>query len=98
MNPVRRLMAFLTTEPKQPHALPKGEAAMSEDDARRIAHQWAIAHRQWWEEPIRADYVRHEEGWPCWVVQSNWSGQGFSLIVTIEDATGKVVATHTLPR
>ena len=95
---VQKLLASLRADPVRRDLPPLEQARTSEGDARRIAHQWVMARHLLWDDPIRAKYVYHENGQPCWVVRSNYGGQGFSLIITIDDASGQVIASRSLPR
>lgn len=92
------MLDYLKTDPVHTKLPPRDAAITSEDDARRIAHQWAMAKRERWQDPIQTDYIYDENGRPCWVVQSNCPGLGYSLIITIDDASGQVIATSSLPR
>ena len=68
-----------------------------EGDARRIAAAWAAEHKKRWALPADAS-LSDDGGRRLWLVQSNAQGKGYSLAVTIDDATGQVVAHHEYPR
>ena len=68
-----------------------------EDDARRIAAAWAAEHQKRWTLPASAS-LSDERGRRLWVIQSNAQGKGYSLAITIDDATGNVLAHHEYPR
>jgi hypothetical protein len=67
-----------------------------EDDARRIAAAWATEHQKRWALPASA-LLSNESGRRLWLIQSNAQGKGYSLAITIDDATGLVIAHHEYP-
>jgi hypothetical protein len=72
---------------------------MTEDQARQTARELA-AERGWaWVEPVR---VRAARAWwvgPLrWRVWSNHDSVGMNVHVELDDATGKVLSAHFLPR
>lgn len=68
-----------------------------EDDARRIAAAWATEHGKRWTLPASAS-LSDESGRRLWLIQSNAEGKGYSLLITVDDATGHVIAHHEYPR
>jgi hypothetical protein len=68
-----------------------------EDDARRIAAAWASEHQKRWSLPPSAS-LSEESGRRLWLIQSNAGGKGYRVAITIDDATGQVIAHHEYPR
>jgi hypothetical protein len=68
-----------------------------EDEARRIAAAWAAEHQKRWTLPASAS-LSDETGRRLWLIQSNAQGKGYSLVITIDNATGHVIAHHEYPR
>lgn len=68
-----------------------------EADARRIAASWAAENNKRWSLPADAG-LSDQGGRRLWLIQSNALGKGYSLAITIDDATGEVVAHHEYPR
>jgi hypothetical protein len=68
---------------------------LTEAEVCRVAQDWAQAQELRWLEPVGC---RFEPATRMWEVQSNALGKGFSVRVTVDDASGIVVAHHVLPR
>ncbi len=69
----------------------------AEEDALSIAAAWAREHRKHWMLPVSAS-LESIEGRRIWVIQTNATGKGHSLTVSIDDETGQIVGQHELPR
>jgi hypothetical protein len=94
MSVLRRLGELFRRGEKNHHEL---APTMTETEAYRIAAAWAAEHQKHWALPATASFVI-DKGRRLWVVQTNTTGRGHSLAVTVEDETGKVIAHHELPR
>jgi hypothetical protein len=97
--PVRWLGKILAriSGPAEGGQLPRTSAVTSESTAIALAGEHATRRNLRWEAPIDAQLMLHR-GRPCWSVKSNATGRGFSVEVTIDDGSGTVLATRTLPR
>lgn len=73
---------------------------MTRDEAIRLAEAAAREEGWAWEQPVRASLRRPWLLWgePYWEVFSNADMRGCNVRVEIEDATGRVLAKHFLPR
>lgn len=69
----------------------------SETEARRVAAAWASENGKRWTLPANANVVDHD-GRRLWSVESNAIGKGYRLAITIDDATGQVIAHREYPR
>lgn len=67
----------------------------SEADVCQVARLWAESQGLRWTEPTDCNFDPEAR---IWAVRSNAHGKGFSVLVSIEDATKAVVAHHTFPR
>jgi hypothetical protein len=82
---------------KSGDVLPMSQAVTSESNALQIA-RLSIEHRgQAWIEPILAEYRDSAKG-AYWLIRTNWTGRGHSVIVTIDDRTSRVIGSRSLPR
>ena len=87
---VRRATAGRAIHPETQPRTPEAEAL-------RIAAAWAAEEKKRWTLPAKAT-LETDGGRHLWLVQSNATGKGHSLAITIDDATGQVVAHHEYPR
>ena len=73
---------------------------MTSDEAIRLAEAAAREEGWDWKEPVRAALRRPWLFWgePYWEVFSNADKRGSNVRVKIEDATGRVLGKHLLPR
>jgi hypothetical protein len=77
-------------DPEAPPQTPEAEAL-------RIAATWAAEQKKRWTLPAKAT-LNTGRGRRLWLIQSNATGKGYSLAITIDDVTGQVVAHHEYPR
>jgi hypothetical protein len=85
---LRRLLG-LSRSPKHGDLLTKTLARTIEEKALRTASDAAKSKGLLWTEPILAEYRYSPEG-NYWLIQSNWTGRGHRVFVTIDDRTGDV--------
>jgi hypothetical protein len=72
---------------------------MTREEAVNVARQLAEQNRWTWTEPVRA--VRSRRWWfgpAYWRVTSNATARGRNVIVTIDDASRKVMQAKFAPR
>jgi hypothetical protein len=94
----------LFCKPREPTRIPQiGEplplrlAKRDAAAARRIAERWAATMGVRWSEPVRQVYVQGRRG-PCWLLECSASGAPHREIVTIDDASGQIIARRAIPQ
>lgn len=88
MRFLRRFLG-LSRKPQLGDLLPKANATTIEEKALRAAAEAVRAKGLLWNEPILAEYRYSPEG-NYWLIQTNWTGRGHSVFVTVDDRTGNV--------
>lgn len=88
MSFIRRFLGR-SRRPRLGDLLPKANATTMEEDAVRAAAGAVTAKGLIWNEPILVEYRYSAEG-NYWLIQTNWTGRGHSVFVTVDDRTGNV--------
>lgn len=96
MRFLRRLFG-LKVAPRHGDPLPKQKAATQELMILEIAREYAAREGLRWIEPVHAAYLYSPDG-PYWLVQTNFTGRGYTVFIAINDETRDVIGTHSLPR
>ena len=79
----------LSRRPQLGDLLPKADGTTMEEEALRAAADAIRAKGLPWNEPILAEYRYSADG-NYWLIQTNWTGRGHSVFVTVDDRTGSV--------